>query len=400
MPFRLIRRFISMESSSGIILFLMTILALIMSNFSSLSLYYDQFVNMPFTFSYGDKIYSQSFTFLINDGLMTLFFLLVGLEIKRELCTGELNTKAKRLLPGFGAIGGMVVPAAVYIMINWHNPIALQGWAVPVATDIAFTLGLLSLLGSRVPFSLKIFLTALAILDDLGAIIIIAIFYTHQLSFEFLALSIGLIFILILFNHFKIYNLSPYLFVGIILTLCVIQSGIHSTIAGVIVACTIPHTSKGRGKASPLRYLEQRLHPWVAYIILPLFAFANAGVHFSLDGLFTGMVTIPIGIVLGLTVGKPIGIAVACWLAIKLRLATLPDMANWPLLWGTAFMCGIGFTMSLFIGGLAFAGLEGDLAIKLRSGVLIGSAIAGIVGYSLLYFCTKKNPNSPLIKGI
>jgi NhaA family Na+:H+ antiporter len=396
-PLRLIRRFIHMEASSGIILLLMTVFALILSN-SAWAVYYDRLINTPISFSYGLHTYGKSFGFWINDGLMTLFFLLVGLEIKRELCEGELNTTAKRLLPGIAALGGMIVPALIYAAINHDNPTALRGWAIPTATDIAFTLGLLSLLGSRVPFSLKIFLTALAIIDDLGAIVIIALFYSHDLSFEFLALSVAVTLILILMNRLNVHRIFPYVIVGTALVICVMKSGIHSTIAGVIIACTIPlYTRKkslGAGlknaQHSPLRYLEHRLHPWVAFGILPLFAFANAGVHFSVSSLLNGAVTVPLGIICGLVLGKPIGVTAACWLAIKCRWAVLPDQANWRLLWGTACMCGIGFTMSLFIGALAFSGIDGDLTTKLRAGVLIGSTIAGMLGYLSLHFWTTK----------
>jgi Na+:H+ antiporter, NhaA family len=388
-PLRLLRRFMHMEASSGILLLLMMLIALFLSN-SPWAVYYDRLINTPISFSYGLNTYGKSFGFWINDGLMTLFFLLVGLEIKRELCEGELNTTAKRLLPGFAALGGMVVPAMIYAVINLDNPVALRGWAVPVATDIAFTLGLLSLLGSRVPFTLKIFLTALAIIDDLGAILIIAIFYSHELSYVFLALSAAVTGVLIVMNRLNIHRILPYLIVGAVLVICVIKSGIHSTIAGVIIACTIPLYTQKQKQHSPLRYLEHRLHPWVAYGILPLFAFANAGVHFSMNSLLNGAVTVPLGIICGLVLGKPLGVMAACWIAIKCRWAVLPEQANWRLVCGIACMCGIGFTMSLFIGALAFDGLNGDMTVKLRAGVLIGSTIAGILGYLILHYGTRK----------
>lgn len=366
MALKFLREFIKLESASGILLFTSAIIAIIFANSPWHDSYYSLF-NAPLKFNI-------SLNHVINDGLMTVFFLLVSLEIKRELISGELNTRAKAALPVIAAIGGMIFPALIYIVINIKKQ-TLNGWAIPTATDIAFSLAILTLLGSRVPAALKIFLTALAIIDDLGAIIIIAFFYTAHLQLLYLSGATGCFFLLILFNRFNIKNFWPYSCVGFILWFCILQSGIHASIAGVLLACTIPLKNNR---------LEQRLHPWVAYFILPIFAFANAGV--SLKGLndFSLFNPVTLGIGLGLFMGKQMGIFSICWLATKCGLAKLPNATHWRQIYGVSLLCGIGFTMSLFIGILAFPASDLMYTHMVRWGVILGSLLSGSCGYLVL----------------
>ena len=322
----------------------------------------------------------------INDGLMAVFFLVVGLEIKRELLDGQLSTWSRRVLPGVAALGGMAVPALLYLAFNGGDPETARGWAIPTATDIAFALGVLALLGSRVPVSLKVFLTALAILDDLGAVVVIALFYTGELSPVFLALAGGALAALALLNRFGVVALTPYLLLGAALWAFVLRSGVHATLAGVALALTIPlRPTPGRpdDPHSPLHRLERGLHPWVAFGVLPLFGFANAGV--SLAGVRADMLLapLPLGIALGLFLGKQLGVFGAAWLAVRSGRAELPAHATWAQLYGIALLCGIGFTMSLFIGGLAFPG-EAARMDAAKLGVLCGSLVSGLVGWALL----------------
>ncbi len=386
MPFKTIREFIKLESSSGIILVLMAILALILDN-SPLDVYYKLLLSTHFAIHLGSMGIDKPIILWINDGLMVIFFLLVGLEIKREIIIGELSSTARIILPAIAAVGGMVVPALVFILCNHHKTLALHGWAIPTATDIAFALGILAILRSRIPVSLKIFLTALAILDDIGAIIIIAAFYTTHLSILALVLAGICVIVLIALNRLKVTSLTPYILVGIILWICVLKSGVHATLAGVVVALCIPLNDKDNPDYSPLRYLEHSLHPWVAFGVLPLFAFANAGISFGglhLSAIFS---SIPIGIALGLFLGKQIGVMAASWICVKTGLAKLPSYANWWQMYGVSLLCGVGFTMSLFIGTLAFNQTHPEYLILVRVGVLAGSVISGILGYIVLRYC-------------
>ncbi|MDP1575042.1 MAG: Na+/H+ antiporter NhaA [Coxiellaceae bacterium] len=375
MPFRFILKFIKLESSSGIILFFAAAMAMIVSN-TPLNAYYTAFQT------------SKSVIIFINDACMSVFFLLVGLEIKRELLEGELNSFSKAILPGISAIGGMLAPAIIYLILNRHDSVALRGWAIPTATDIAFSLGILSLLGKRIPTSLKIFLMALAIFDDLGAIIVIAIFYT--LSIHILALLSALFFAIILFlmNYFNVKKIILFLIVGLFLWFFIFKSGIHVTIAGVIVALCIPAKNADQKSKSPLQTLEHVLHPWVSFGILPLFAFANAGVSFSSNTFTHLLLPIPMGIAGGLLFGKMIGIYTSTLLAVKLKLSLLPRDITKVGLFGMSLIAGVGFTMSLFIGGLAF-GANIEHAEYVRIGVLIGSMMSGLLGYFMLCYAYK-----------
>ncbi|PIZ05197.1 MAG: Na+/H+ antiporter NhaA [Gammaproteobacteria bacterium CG_4_10_14_0_8_um_filter_38_16] len=370
MALRFIREFINLESSSGLILFFAAIAAMILDN-TPLSHYYNAFKSAP------------AAMLLINDGCMSLFFLLVGLEIKRELLQGELNTFSKVLLPAVSAIGGMIFPAAIYLYFNWHHTLAMRGWAIPTATDIAFSLGILSLLGNRIPASLKIFLMALAIFDDIGAIIVIAFFYTTHIALLFLFLSLGLVFILALLNYFNVKKLTIYACVGLLLWFCILKSGVHPTIAGVILALFIPIKNSKNVSKSPLQILEHTLHPWVAFGILPLFAFANAGVSFFGMKVSHFISPIPIGIGLGLFIGKQVGIWLSTIMAVKFKLARLPRNMTRLGLYGISLIAGVGFTMSLFIGTLAF-GSDLQHAEFVRVGVLTGSLCSGLLGYFIL----------------
>jgi NhaA family Na+:H+ antiporter len=313
---------------------------------------------------------------------MAVFFLLVGLEIKREIREGELSSRDQALLPCIAALGGMIVPAVIYAALNWGDDAALRGWAIPTATDIAFALGVLALLGSRVPVSLKVFLTALAIIDDLGAIVIIALFYTANLSVESLALSGIALVVLFALNKMQVMRISAYVLVGVALWVFVLKSGVHATLAGVALAMAIPTRDPDDPERSPLRDIEHRLHVWVAYGILPLFAFANAGVSLAGISLAALFESLPLGIALGLFFGKQIGVFGATWLAVKSGVGRMPEGTNWAQIYGAAILAGIGFTMSLFIGTLAFDGHE--QAAQVRIGVLGGSTVAALIGYFFL----------------
>jgi len=329
--------------------------------------------------------FSTNSSLLINDGLMPLFFLLVGLEIKREICIGELNSAKKIALPGLAALGGILVPALIFMAFTYPNADLTRGWAIPTATDIAFALGALKLLGKKIPFSLQIFLMALAIFDDLAAIIIIAFFYTQQLHLIYLSWAALLLGGLLLLNRLRYERILLYLVLGAGLAFTIFKAGIHPTIAGVLLAFTLPLTVEN--KVSPLARLEKGLHPWVSFLILPLFAFASTGVKLhALSPATLGVITL--GISLGLLFGKPLGILLACWLSVKARLAVLTKELNWPLLLGAALLCGIGFTMSLFIAELAFA--TQDFLNSARFGILLGSVFSGMLGYGWLKICTRK----------
>lgn len=384
-----IQTFLKRESASGIILMGVTLLALIVAN-SPLRGYYNDLWNIPVAIQFGNLTIAKHLLLWINDGLMAVFFLLVGLELKREIMEGELAEVKKAMLPTFGAIGGMMVPALIYVWINKGDPEALRGWAIPAATDIAFALGVLSLLGKRVPLALKTFLVSLAIIDDVGAIVIIAIFYTEQINMHALIISSFLIGALVILNKRRVRNLVIFSMVGMLLWIAVLKSGVHATLAGVIFAFCIPLKTK-RKNNSPARRLEHDLHTPVAYFILPVFAFANAGVAldaFSLDSIF---LPIPLGIFLGLFLGKQIGVFFFSLLAVKLKLAEKPSGVTWVHIYGIATLCGIGFTMSLFISGLAFDPAT-NIAQLDRVGIFIGSFTSALMGYLILKFTLPKQP--------
>lgn len=375
----LIQRFIIQEYFGGIVLVFTALIALIIVNSPWQNLYI-LLLSQKISFHLGPYGLSKSFLMCVNEGLMSLFFLLVGLELKRELIEGELNTRSKAILPVIGAIGGMLIPSLIFAAFNRHDPLALRGWAIPSATDIAFALAVLSLFSKRIPLSVKIFLTALAILDDLGAIIIIAVFYSKTLSTIALSLAGLCCFTLVVFNRCNITRFLPYALVGFVLWLCVLKSGVHATLAGVVVALAYPLYDKQHTQRNLSHAVEAKLLPWVNYIILPIFAFANAGVPLNrLPSNFL-IQTIPLGTILGLFIGKQIGVFGSCWLAVKLKLAALPESMQWKHLYAAALLCGVGFTMSLFIGSLAYEGLSQDYMEMVRASVLIGSTLSAIAG--------------------
>jgi len=374
------------EAAGGVVLFLAAALAMVLDN-SPVDWLYDAILTTPVVVQIGALIIDKPLLLWINDGLMVVFFFLVGLEIKRELIEGRLSSLNQSALPAFAALGGMAVPAIIYAAINYGDPTALNGWAIPSATDIAFALGVLALLGNRVPVALKLFLLALAIIDDVGAIIIIAAFYTAELSIVSLAIAAACTAVLIGFNYAGVRRFAPYVLVGTIMWVCVLKSGVHATLAGVIIALTIPlKTPDGPGK-SPLHHLEKMLHPWVFFFVMPVFAFANAGV--ALGGITIGdlFAPIPLGIALGLFVGNQLGICGAVWLATRLRICRLPKDVTWMQIYGASLLAGVGFTMSLFIGTLAFPDPEHATAVRL--GVLSGSTLSAIAGYVVLRLSTQ-----------
>jgi NhaA family Na+:H+ antiporter len=375
--------FIKLESASGILLIIATFLALIFAN-TPLSVYYDLLLSTPVEIHIGTLVIAKPLLLWINDGLMAIFFFLVGLELKRELIEGELSNKKNIILPGVGAIGGMVFPALIYIYFNYEDPVAVRGWAIPAATDIAFALGILALLGSRVPLSAKIFLTSLAIFDDVGAIIIIAMFYTSKISTEALIIVAICLPVLFYFNRLNIISKSPYLIIGVIMWVAMLKSGVHATLVGIILAIFIPIGSKKDPEFSLLKKFEHDLHSVVAFFVLPVFAFANAGISLTNISLETLTHGVPVGIAMGLFIGKQIGVFGLCWLAIKLGMTQLPRGMNWLSLYGISALCGIGFTMSMFIGSLAFEGSGAVIIFDERLGIIIGSLMSGILGYFVL----------------
>ena len=375
--------FFKKESAGGILLFLAAILAVVCAN-TPLEKYYQLLLSTEVAVSVGDWAIAKPLLLWINDGLMAVFFFVVGLELKREVLVGELKDRRNIVLPGIAAIGGMFVPALVYVGFNWQNPLAMQGWAIPAATDIAFALGILALLGSRVPVSLKIFLTSLAIFDDIGAILIIAIFYTENISVEALLMVGFCLAVLVMLNREGVSSRSPYLTIGLIMWVATLKSGVHATLAGVLLAMFIPLKSRENQEDSPLKSLEHDLHGVVALAILPVFAFANAGINLTGLSLEQAMHGVPLGIAAGLVLGKQVGIFGLCFLAVRFGLAKLPQGMNWLSLYGTAALCGVGFTMSLFIGSLAFEGTGYDQIFDERLGIIVGSLISGILGFLVL----------------
>ncbi|KGR35233.1 Na+/H+ antiporter NhaA [Vibrio campbellii] len=375
-----IRDFFKMESAGGILLVIAAAIAMTIAN-SPLG---ESYQAMLHTYVFG-----MSVSHWINDGLMAVFFLLIGLEVKRELLEGALKSKETAIFPAIAAVGGMLAPALIYVAFNAGDPEAISGWAIPAATDIAFALGIMALLGKRVPISLKVFLLALAIIDDLGVVVIIALFYTGDLSTMALLVGFAMTGVLFMLNAKEVTKLTPYMIVGAILWFAVLKSGVHATLAGVVIGFAIPLKGK-KGEHSPLKHMEHALHPYVAFGILPLFAFANAGI--SLEGVSMSGLTsmLPLGIALGLLVGKPLGIFTFSWAAVKLGIAKLPQGVNFIHIFAVSVLCGIGFTMSIFISSLAFANVSPEFDTYARLGILMGSTTAAIIGYALLHFSLPK----------
>ena len=356
------------------------------------------FKNSYISIGFNDFYIKETAHHFVNDGLMAIFFLVIGLELKREMISGQLSSVKKVLLPGVAAVGGMAIPALVYLYINLDNPLATSGWAIPTATDIAFSLAVLAVLGTRVPISLKIFLLSLAIIDDLGAVLVIALYYTSDISTGYLLSAFGVFMILMWLNFNNVKNVSIYLIGGLFLWYCILHSGIHTTIAGVILAATIPFTIK-ETNISPLRFLEEKLHTFSGFIILPLFAFFNADI--DLDSLSFKSLSnpVPLGIMLGLLIGKPVGITLITYLSVKIKLCSLPKELNYYDILGVSFLCGIGFTMSLFINTLAFPESLNTVSFGQeysKSGIFFGSILSGILGYVLLRLKLKPKSNEIL----
>ena len=387
-----IRSFLKTESASGVLLIIFSILAIILAN-SELSNFYYSIKNSYLSINFESFQIKETVHHWVNDGLMAIFFLVIGLELKREMINGQLSTFSKVLLPGIAAIGGMAVPAIIYIIINKNNPLAMAGWAIPTATDIAFSLAVLSVLGNRVPVSLKVFLLSLAIIDDLGAVMVIALYYTAEISYIHLIYALATFLVLMILNLCNVRIISIYIFGGLFLWYFILHSGIHTTIAGVILASTIPFSVK-KSSHSPLKYLEEKLHTFSGFIILPLFAFFNADINLDSISLTSLTNTVPMGIMLGLLLGKPIGITLLTYISIKVKLCQLPNNVNMYDILGVSFLCGIGFTMSLFINALAFPeniGLASFGQEYSKSGIFFGSILSGILGYVILKIRLKKH---------
>ncbi|HHO0143761.1 TPA: Na+/H+ antiporter NhaA [Providencia stuartii] len=377
----IIRKFLRLEAAGGLLLIIAAIVALIMANSPAQGLY-QQFLDIPISVKISSLELDKPLILWINDFLMAIFFFVVGLEVKRELLEGSLAGKDKAIFPAVAALGGMLAPALIYLLFNGADDITRQGWAIPAATDIAFALGVMALLGKRVPTELKVFLLALAIIDDLGVIVIIAFFYTSSLSLVALGLAALCVTLLVIMNWRRVENTAAYLVIGLILWVCILKSGVHATLAGVIVGFLIP--LHGTNNTKPSEELEHVLHPWVAYMILPIFAFANSGVQLNgvtFDGL---MSTLPLGVAAGLLFGKPLGIFLFSWVSVKLGFAKLPESINLRQVFAVSVLCGIGFTMSIFITGLAFDGLDDSYSTYSRLGILLGSTLAAFLGYFLL----------------
>ena len=390
MTVQTVRNFLKLDSASGLLLISAMLLALLFAN-TPFNWLYTALLQTHVEFQVGALELAKPLLLWINDGLMAIFFLLVGLEVKREILEGELSSLPKIALPGIAAIGGMLVTALIYVWLNWSDPVALKGWAIPAATDIAFALGIMALLGNKVPAPLKLFLLTLAILDDLGAIVIIALFYTADLSVASLVLTALAILGLLLLNRFGVTRISAYMMLGVFLWICVLKSGVHATLAGVVLAFAIPLRTQNQQGKSPLRKLEHNLHLWVAFGILPLFAFANAGIPLAGLSINDLLSPLPLGIAAGLFVGKPLGIFVFSWLGVKLGFARLPQGVNWFEFFGMAVLCGIGFTMSLFIATLGLGNSSAEMADAARLGVLVGSLASALSGYFIIYFAATQS---------
>jgi NhaA family Na+:H+ antiporter len=382
-----VRDFMKLESAGGILLLFASVVALLVAN-SPLAGFYSELLDTTVAVQVGALSINKPLLLWINDGLMAVFFFLIGLEIKREVMEGELSSFSQVILPGMGALGGMIVPAVIYAWLNWGDAIALDGWAIPVATDIAFALALLGVFGSRVPTSLKVFLLTLAIFDDLAAIIIIALFYSGDLAVSSLLVAVMALVIGVVMNRMGVTRTSSYILLGIVLWIAVLKSGVHATLAGVLIAFCVP--MRDQQGQSPLRRLEHDLHGPVAFAVLPIFAFANAGL--SLGGMSVADLAHPVtlGVILGLLVGKPLGILAFVAIGVALRFVQLPNNVSWLQIVGVAFACGIGFTMSLFIAGLAFEHGSGDYFSGDRLGILLGSILSALAAYALLHLSLPK----------
>lgn len=382
-------KFLQMESAGGIILMITAMLAIIIAN-SSFAPAYNLLFDTQVSVQIGELLIAKPLLLWVNDGLMAVFFFLVGLELKREILEGHLSDPRNIILPGIGAVGGMVIPALIYVAFNYQNADAVQGWAIPAATDIAFALGVLFLLGSRVPTALKVFLTSVAIFDDVGAIAVIAIFYTDNISLLSLVVVLGCLPVLAFFNWRGVESTSLYVLVGLVMWTAMLKSGVHATLAGILLAMFIPLRSKHKPEHSPLKTMEHDLHSVVAFFILPVFAFANAGINLEGVGVTQLLHPVPLGIALGLFIGKQVGVFLFCWAIIKLGLARLPAGVSWAALYGVSALCGIGFTMSLFIGSLAFEATQFDMVFDERLGIILGSIASGLLGFFILYFTLPK----------
>lgn len=386
---QLIQRFLKLESAGGILLLFSAAVAMLLAN-SPLSNQYNDFLNLPVSLQIGSFSINKTLIHWINDGFMAVFFVLVGMEVKKELFEGALSSYQQAIFPAIAAVGGMIVPALVYWFIAKQDPSLANGWAIPMATDIAFALGIMALLSKQVPLPLKIFLLALAIIDDLGAIVVIALFFSHELSVQALIFSGISILTLVLLNRFRVSALCAYMVVGTILWASVLKSGVHATLAGVIIGFCIP--LKGKKGERPLHDFEHILAPWSSFVILPLFAFANAGVSF--DGIDVSMISSPLllAIACGLIIGKPVGVFGFSYISVKLGLAKLPDGINFKQIFAVAVLCGIGFTMSMFLASLAFDADAGESVNTLsRLGILLGSTVSATLGYLFLKQTTKLN---------
>ncbi|PTA92359.1 Na+/H+ antiporter NhaA [Kluyvera sp. Nf5] len=379
---KFLQRFFSSDISGGIVLIIAAVLAMFCANLDVTKAGYQAFLDTPVAFKFAALEINKNMLLWINDALMAVFFLMVGLEVKYELMQGSLASRQQAIFPVIAALGGMVAPALIFLAFNMHDPLARHGWAIPAATDIAFALGVLALLGDRIPPALKIFLMALAIIDDLGAIIIIALFYTSDLSLVSLGVAAAAIVALAVLNALNVRRIGIYMLVGIVLWTAVLKSGIHATLAGVVLGFFIP--LKEENGVSSARQVIDAIHPWVGWLILPLFAFANAGV--SLEGVtFAGLTSLlPMGVIAGLFIGKPVGITIFCWLALRLKLAKLPQGAAFKQIMAVGVLCGIGFTMSIFIATLAFGDVDTHMVAWAKLGILTGSILAAVVGYCLL----------------
>jgi len=379
-----LRDFLRLETASGIILVAAAVAAMIIAN-SPLSGLYAALIDTPVEIRIGELEIAKPLLLWINDGLMAIFFFLIGLELKREFVEGELSDLRRVGLPVFGALGGMTVPALIYVAVNSSDEVALQGWAIPAATDIAFALAILALLGNRVPLSLRIFLVSLAIIDDIGAIIIIALFYTSDVAPISLAIAGACLLPLFILNRRGVLERTPYILIGVIMWAAVLKSGVHATLAGVLLALFIP-IRDSESEFSPLHTLEHDLHTAVAFVILPLFAFANAGI--PLAGVSWDYLLHPVslGVAAGLFIGNQLGVFLSCWLAVRAGLAHLPRDVTWKQLYGIALLCGVGFTMSLFIGSLAFESTGVNLLFDERLGIIVGSLLSGVSGYLVMRF--------------
>ena len=387
-----INSFMNKDTAASLLLMAATLLALIIAN-SDLVRFYNLLIDLPFAIKLGTFEIAKPLLLWINDGLMAIFFFILGLELKRELVEGKLSKPADMALPGFAAIGGMLIPALCYAWINWGDPVAMKGWAIPAATDIAFALGVLAMIGKGIPASLKVFLISLAIIDDIGAILIIALFYTSKISTLSLIIAFVCIVALFFLNRFKIYKLGSYIVVGLIMWAAVLKSGIHATLAGVVLALFIPIRPEEKTGHSPAKQLEHDLHGFVVLFVIPLFAFANAGVELKGMSLENLMHPVTLGILCGLIIGKQVGVFLFSFIAVKLKLARLPDDMNWKMVYGVSLICGIGFTMSLFIGSLAFEETGVNLLVDERVGILLGSFISGLMGYFVLKLSLNKTSN-------